>query len=222
MRKLYTGRQLNITKKLLEYRNNEIHIPVLKLKQTDPLRTFILEIVKDYGFTPAQTEEIIKLLDSETGKFILSPTHRILKNRKWLILSALNIRKENITVIEKETELVFFESGSLSFTQEKFQDNKSAIPSTQNIALLDLKDIRFPLLLRKWKEGDYFYPLGMPKKKKIARFLIDKKLSITEKEKVWVLEMDKKIIWIINQRIDDRFKVSEATTDVLKIELEAG
>ncbi|MFT3947226.1 MAG: tRNA lysidine(34) synthetase TilS [Agriterribacter sp.] len=207
-------------KKLLWSRNDEVHIPVLKLLQASPLQTIVFEIAKAYGFTAAQTDEIIKLLHSETGKYILSPSHRILKNRNWIIISPLQDKGDQVIVIEKETTLVFFETGKLSLTEKKFQQDKTIIPANQNIALLDLKNIRFPLLLRRWKEGDYFYPLGMPKKKKLARFLIDKKLSIAEKEKVWVLEMNKKIVWIVNQRIDDRFKICATTTRVLQVNFE--
>ncbi len=118
-------------------------------------------------------------------------------------------------MIEENNNEVKFRKGILKF--KKLSIVNYQLSTVNSIAQLDAGKIQFPLLLRKWKQGDYFYPLGMQKKKKLARFFIDQKLSALEKENTWVLEMNKKIIWIINHRIDDRFKIDPSTKEVLKI-----
>ncbi len=199
--------------KLLETKGNESHIPVLKLQKTKPLATVIYEIIKDYNFTSHQSEEVMALLQSESGKYIQSTSHRIIKNRKWLIISPNQTATAQNILIEESDKQITFTEGKLQI--EKYSTfNINHSPLT---AQLDLSQIKFPLLLRKWKQGDYFYPLGMQKKKKLSRFFIDQKLSLTQKEKVWVVESNKKILWVIGMRIDDRFKIMDKTKEVLQI-----
>lgn len=202
-------------KKLVEQKGNEYHIPVLKLQKVSPLETILYEIIKDFGFTAAQTKETIGLLSSESGKYIASSTHRVIKNRNWLMISPnKTLEAENILIEEDNTEIIF-PAGKLKL--QLISNSQFAIPDSLNIACLDVSQIKFPLLLRKWRPGDYFYPLGMKKKKKLSRFFIDQKLSLPEKEQIWVIETNKKIVWIINRRIDERFKVTEATQQLLTL-----
>jgi tRNA(Ile)-lysidine synthase len=204
-------------KKLIEAKGNELHIPVLKLKKIKPLETVVFEIIKDFGFSSGQLGEVIGLLESESGKFTSSADYRVIRNRAWLIIAPLETAASNLFTIQKDTKRIDFTQGTLEF---KIVDEvHHQLSSDTRIASIDTKGLKYPLLLRKWKQGDYFYPLGMKKKKKLSRFFIDIKLSKTEKENTWVLEMDKKIVWIVGRRLDDRFKIGPFTKTILQVKL---
>lgn len=203
-------------KKLCKEKGNEVHIPVKQLMGYNN-RALIYEIISPYGFTEKQVDEVIKLSISETGSYIISPekTFNIIRHRHWFIISPVSGEiSENVVIEEGDKEVII----PLGKIEIKVTSNQQPATSNQT-ASLDLRDITFPLLLRKWKTGDYFYPLGMKKKKKVARFLIDLKLSKTDKEKVWVLESNKRIIWVVGYRIDERFKLTDKTLKNLNVTL---
>jgi tRNA(Ile)-lysidine synthase len=214
---LYTQAISGHKKKLLEYKGSEVHMAVLQLQQTKPLNTVVYEIIKDYGFTTNQTNDVIALLKSESGKYVQSSTHRIIRNRKWLIISPNDTNISETILIERDNTTISFKQGTLQLSA--VLNKHLAVNNNQAMAQLDAAEVKFPLLLRKWKQGDYFYPLGMQKKKKLSRFFIDQKLSVTDKQKVWVVESNKKILWVIGLRIDDRFKITVKTKNVLQINL---
>ncbi|MEI8073519.1 MAG: tRNA lysidine(34) synthetase TilS [Bacteroidota bacterium] len=213
---IYQDAIANQIEKLVVKSGKEIHIPILKLKQQKTLTTIVWEIAKTYGFGAGQVAEIIKIMDSDNGAFISSETHRIIRNRKWLIIAPKEIKDSLHYIIEAGVEHFEFSKGSLGLSLiNKYPDQ---INQNSTEAFLDLKKIQFPLLLRKPSAGDYFYPLGMQKKKKISRFLIDQKLSKTQKEDCWIIESNKKIVWVIGYRIDDRFKLLSDTKQSLHIQ----
>lgn len=201
-------------KKLLQKKGSDFLIPVLLLQKTPAYQTVLLEMVKSFGFKASQLPELIGLLESQPGKYMLSSTHRVLKDRKHLVISALNEIPSAAVIIEEEGRYLFA-GGTLCVRATSQED----ISRNENIASINASLVEYPLILRPWRTGDYFYPLGMQKKKKVSRFLIDKKLSLAEKERIWVVEMNKKIIWVVGHRIDDRFKITDNTTAVLRLEL---
>ncbi len=224
---LYTQAMDVHRSKLLEQKGKEIHIPVLKLLKVTPLKTVFYEIIKDYGFTAHQTDEGLKLLTSETGKYISSGTFRIIRNRNWLVIAPIDHSNSQHLIIEKSDKKINFDQGVLIFKNDQ-EVPKDILKSLSNQVLVDAARLEYPLLLRKWKEGDYFYPLGMkkkasdkPGKKKLSKFFIDQKVSQTEKESIWVLESNKRIVWIINKRMDDRFKITPQTNSCVSIEFNA-
>lgn len=218
---------------LVKKKGEEVHIPILKLKKTQPLNTVLWEIIKPYSFTSNQTNEVIKLLAAHNGSCVQSATHRIINNRNWLIITPLKDTISQNIIITKETNKINFEGGILIFNQLPFtiekqsklieiinekQENTNEKRKTRNeLATLDFDKIEFPLLLRKWKQGDFFYPLGMEKKQKLSKFFINQKLSIIEKENVWVIESNKKIIWVVGYRIDNRYRLTNSTRNKMSI-----
>lgn len=206
-------------KKLFVRNGNEFALPVLKLLKTKALPSILYEIIKEFNFHATQLGEVMKLLHSESGRFISSSTHRIIRNREWLIIAPLKNEEANHILIQKGEKRVDFRDGKIKIEELEWHHGDSFSENSE-VALLDSKEIEFPLLLRPWKQGDYLYPLGMQKKKKLSRFFIDRKLSVLQKEKIWVIESDKRILWIVGFRIDNRFRVTEATKRVVRISIE--
>jgi tRNA(Ile)-lysidine synthase len=218
IKKLYSFSVKELKKKLYKIKGNEIHIPIKQLMAYQS-KALVFEIITDFGFSEKQLDDVIRLTESESGKFVQSPigTMRIIKFRYWLIISANEPSHAETIVVEENNKDIHFALGHLAISV--LSNSKFQISNSSDIACLDAKEITFPLILRRWKQGDYFYPLGMKKKKKLARFFIDQKLSKVEKENAWVLEMNKKIIWVAGHRIDERFKITGKTENALKLTL---
>lgn len=87
----------------------------------------------------------------------------------------------------------------------------------ENIAQLDADKLQFPLTLRRWQEGDWFVPFGMAGRKKVSDFLTDAKVSVPEKQRQFVLLSGDDIVWLVGRRIDDRYRLTPTTENVLRI-----
>ena len=211
---VYQQKIEEIKKRLIVAKENSFAIPVNKLKNIQPLDTIMHEIFSGFGFAAHQIPELKKLFEASTGKYISSDQFRVLKNRNWLLIEPIVEQKQIIRIVEHTDVLLTFDNIVLRFQQVAAGHE---IKNDSQQALLNLKKLSFPLIVRKWKTGDYFYPLGMKKKKKVSRFMTDIKLSLTEKEQQWVVESDKKIVWVVGRRIDERFKIEENTTDRLLV-----
>lgn len=216
---LYGEAVKKIRSKILQVKGDEIHIPIGQLRRYKNT-SLLFELLTPYGFSAGQVEEALQFLEVQSGASLLSTTQewRLIRHRNWLILAPAREEQSSYQEILATTKSINFQEGELFF--EHLVESSAHFPVAANHVWLDKKHIRFPLLLRKWKEGDYFYPLGMAKKKKMARFLIDQRKSVTEKEKIWVLESAGKICWVVGERIDDRFKVTSSTKEVLSLQLE--
>ncbi len=195
-----------------EVSDTEIHFDVKEFLELSNPKAYLYELLNDYGFT--EWNDILDLLGTQSGKYVISKTHRLLKDRNTLILT------------ENETNV----SGSISISEgDKQVDTPVGIlhietiqqfnKSNKSRVLIDKDLLKFPLTLRKWREGDYFYPFGMKGKKKLSKFFKDEKLSLVAKENTWLLCSKNDVVWVVNMRLDERYKVKEHTKNILKISI---
>ncbi len=202
-------------KKIEEKSKSEIRYSISKLKKLKPLSIYLYEFFKPYDFSAALCAEIETCIGEGPGKQFYSVSHRLLLDRKFIYITKLVIQPKKASYkIEQSTQSI-----THPFRMQVHQIANTVgfkLSSQKSCAQVDASALRFPLQLRKWKKGDVFYPLGMKGSKKLSDFFIDSKLSIFEKEKIWLLCSDKKIVWIINYRIDNRFKVTLATKSILQ------
>ena len=177
--------------------------------------TYTWGLIKEYGFNSTQIEEVHKILSASNGAYIASDTHQLMK---WGDQVQVISKEEGgeYLVIEKVAAIVETKYGKLHFELIE-QFNMEHISKNANTAYLDASQLSWPLLLRTWSSSDYFYPLGLGKKKKLNHFLSNFKLSPTEKNRTAVLCSGDKIGWVVGKRIDDRFKIKANTPFTLKI-----
>ncbi len=214
---LYQKSVEKLRKKLLEPRGADFYLPVRLWEKTVSADALIYELLQPFGFSAAATQEARKLFRSQSGQYLDSPTHRLLRHRDFLVLTARNEEtpEADLLLVEKGTENLLFAGGTLHFERTIAPQN---FPVDLHVAYLNPTALDGTLVLRRWKKGDYFYPLGMGgKKKKIARFLTDLKLSLVEKEKVWVLQSGERIAWVVGLRTDERFKVKAGREEALHV-----
>jgi tRNA(Ile)-lysidine synthase len=157
------------------------------------------------------------LATGQSGKLFLTDTHTINLDRGRLIVCKLQegVRTESVWVQENDASIMF----PLGELQCSHGEAPVAIERSAGVALLDAGKLEFPLELRPWKEGDSFVPLGMKGQKKISDFMIDAKIPVNLKGRVYVLLSAGRVVWVVGKRIDDRFKITDATRKAYRIEL---
>jgi tRNA(Ile)-lysidine synthase len=209
-------------KQLLFTDQGSVTVSIKKLRKLNPLNIYLFEFLRPFDFNSFQVKEIIDSLDRESGKQFHSESHRLLKDRKDLIITKNNKQETKIPAneiqIKKNQKKISFTGKYLHLkTLPRKKDYK--ISRELNLACLDFDKLKFPLTIRKWQKGDTFQPIGMTGKKKLSDFFIDSKLSMVEKEKISVLISGKDIAWVIGYRIDDRFKITDKTSQIYLAEL---
>ncbi|MDF0717328.1 tRNA lysidine(34) synthetase TilS [Muricauda sp. 334s03] len=195
--------------KLFEQSDGVIKIPIAELQKLQPLESYLYGLFKEYGFT--EWNDVKNLLTAMSGKQVFSQTHQLLKDRDCLMLSKIKNKVKGTYTVSLDID-----TSELPI-KLKLEEVGALEEQGKNVVFLDKEKLNFPLVLRNWEKGDYFYPFGMQGKKKLSKFFKDEKLDVLSKEKQWLLCSDNKIVWVVGKRADERFKVDDSTKQILKI-----
>lgn len=177
-------------------------------------KSYLYQWLHEFGFTA--WEDVYGLVESQSGKQVFAPNYRLLKDREQLILSPILLEKEaHVYYIEKNVREVNI---PLNLAFCKVDDISGA---SNSVIFVDEDQLVYPLVLKKWEEGDSFQPFGMNgKSKKLSKLFKDEKLSLLEKENCWVLWSGNQIVWVVGIRQDERFRTDDSTKNILKIALQ--
>ena len=189
------------------------------LQQTTHKRLILFEVLNGFGFNAATIDDLLRCIEEERiGRQFFSSTHRLILDRYNLVLLPRNK--------EEEKESYYIEQGVGSMDQpltmaltEYEKKEPFELVRPPHIGLFDSDLIQFPLTLRHWQEGDQFKPLGLNGFKKLSDYFIDKKIRRDQKEQMWILLSGNDIIWLVGERIDDRYKITAKTKNILEIKL---
>ena len=202
----------NITAKVVSYENDVLKISCKEIDKLSNKKAYLYQLLQAYGFT--SWNDIVDLISAQPGKQVFSDTHRLLKDRNFLILTTINKSqsiKGPILIDQKVSEITNPIKLTIQNTDDYTSKNKEQI-------IIDKDLVNYPLSLKKWHHGDAMYPTGMTGSKKISQLFKDNKLSLLDKEKIWILADAKDhIIWVIGLRQDRRYLANKTSKNRLKI-----
>lgn len=214
---IYSDKIEEIKKEILSTKNGQIFIAIEKFKKQPHIHTVLYELLYPYHFNAEIIRAIVLSLDKQPGLRFYSESHRLLKDRDFLIIDKSGEENPLEYIIEKNDSRISF---PIPLTIRKFKKEMGFSPSkTPTEIHVDADEVKFPLYVRKWKKGDSFYPFGMTNRKKLSDFFIDEKFSRNQKEDTWLIISENKILWIVGHRLDNRFRVKKETKNILEIAL---
>jgi tRNA(Ile)-lysidine synthase len=199
-------------------RGSEVIVDFRKLSATVSPSVVLWELIKDFGFNYDQCKQMV--LAEQPGKKFVSPTHQLHLDRNTYVITKLH--HAGPFVVSIDTGATTVDGSKSKLTLQEVSGVDFVLRKDPAVAQLDAGLLKYPLIWRTWKAGDYFVPLGMHQEKKLSDFLIDLKIPFNQKADITVLESDENIIWVVGFRLSDRFKVTADTKRVLVIEESRG
>jgi tRNA(Ile)-lysidine synthase len=196
---------------------DDLHLDIALIKNLVPQRLLLFGVLNPFGFSAQVIDDVISALDKHAGRSFEAAGYSLVLDRDKLILSPRNKPMPQPVLINKTDTLANFGAYRLNL----LHDDSPLIVKDNPMALsVDAEKLVFPLTLRAWQEGDYFYPLGMKGRKKLSDFFVNEKIPLGKKNEIPLLvNGNNEIIWVAGYRPDDRYKVSAHTKKVIIFEL---
>ena len=201
-------------KRVVTIEDERIVFDLKKLEEYQGVDTLLFIWLSKYGFSSDVVMQLYRSLDDISGKQFYSATHRIVIGRGVLECTMYNaqctIHNSQFTIGKRQftiDEPIKLEIKEID--RANFEVIKSA-----NVACLDADKLQYPLILRRWQQGDWFIPFGMKGRKKLSDFFVDKKFTMNDKEQLWLLTSGDDIVWVVGHRVDARYAVTEKTKNV--------
>ena len=199
--------------KVISKNDDSLSISISKLKETSSPQALLFEILSPLGFNDAQITDIASSLDSQTGTEFASATHHVIKDRDAFIVSPIGvIGFTNITFSAGHSTIELSDGRTLTVSTAPAG---TPISSDHAVATIDAALINGPLLIRRWKEGDWFIPFGMKGRKLVSDFLTDCKISAADRKNQLVVSYNDDIIWVVGLRSDNRYRIGKNTAQQL-------
>jgi tRNA(Ile)-lysidine synthase len=206
------------------HKGDTVVIDTEKIDPSFPVGFVIYELLSSgYGFKGDVIDQIASVLEKGwSGKRFYSRDHVAYTDRGRIIIEPIAQDDPCEVSVEERTHKVYA-GNSVYYIEQLDIDHVETLSTPENTALIDADRLRYPLVLRRWAEGDRFVPIGMTGSKKLSDYLVDAKVSVPEKQRQFVLvngdgdDGKGEIVWLVGRRLDDRFKITSATENVLKI-----
>ena len=188
------------------------------ISNADSREFVIYEILSSrFGFKGDVVDGLCRALQSDTtGRRFYSRSHVAYVDRGNIVVTRIS-DEDNCQVSVQQGQQRAYCGNSVLYFEIVDVDSLPSYNVADNIALLDADKVEFPLMLRRWSEGDTFIPFGMTGRKKVSDFLIDGKVSMAEKNRQFVLISGTEIAWLAGRRIADPFRITDSTERVLRI-----
>jgi tRNA(Ile)-lysidine synthase len=206
-----------LSRELLVFHDDEVHISLDDIKKLNPQRLLLFKLLQPYNFTDTVIDDLISALGKHSGRVFENADFTLVVDRGKVIITERITKNDDRVEINKTDKDIAYKGYKLTLLHD---DSPLIVKDNPMAVSVDSDLLVYPLTVRAWEQGDYFYPLGMKTRKKLSDFFINEKIPLNRKNELPILiNGNGDIIWIGGYRLSERYKVSDNTKKVTIFEL---